>query len=186
MIEEKELREKIAEQIYEATRIEAEWSNRRIVPEPWNERDDAFRKQFVDIVAQYMKGKIPTPREAHISWMEKYFEMGWVYGPVRDTSKKTHPDLVPYDDLPQDERDKDAIFLSFIWIASQILALFHEAGWKSPEEVDDICGAYFHTLYGHSREEIAKMLKEQEKRFQMKTQKQNMKYSKKKREMGNM
>jgi len=118
-----QIKEKIAELVYEATRMEAEWSNRRIVPEPWQYRDEAFRTQFINIVHQYMEKGIPTPEEAHDSWMKKYFEMGWVYGEVRDAEKKTHPDLVPYNELPQDEKDKDAIFLAFVWLGKQILDL---------------------------------------------------------------
>ena len=45
--------------------------------------------------------------------------MGWVYGPVRDVEKKTHPDMVPFDQLEQREQDKDAVFLALCEIARQ-------------------------------------------------------------------
>jgi hypothetical protein len=32
---------------------------------------------------------------------------GWRYGPKRDDNAKKHPDLVPYRDLPESERDYD-------------------------------------------------------------------------------
>jgi len=32
---------------------------------------------------------------------------GWVYAPVRSDAKKHHPMLIPYDELPPDERQKD-------------------------------------------------------------------------------
>ena len=114
--------EKIAELIYEVTRLEAMWSQRSIIPEEWERRDTAFRKQFVDVVARYLvMEKLPTPEEAHDSWMESYFRMGWKYGEKRDPILKTHPDIVPYWDLPQDERDKDAIFLASVWLVKNIL-----------------------------------------------------------------
>lgn len=113
--------EDIAKWIYEATRVEAEWSKRPIVPEAWENRDDKFRNQFVDIIAKYMAmDKLPTPAEAHESWNQAYYKMGWKYGKVRDTKAKTHPDLVPFDDLPQPEKDKDAIFLAFVWLAKKV------------------------------------------------------------------
>ena len=116
-----ELKEKLAEYIYEATRVEAEWSKRPIVPELWENRDDKFRKQFVDIIAKYMSmDKLPTPAEAHESWNQSYYKMGWKYGEVRDVEAKTHPDLLPFDELSQPERDKDAIFLAFVWLATQL------------------------------------------------------------------
>lgn len=111
----------IAKFIYEAARLEAIWSKRTIVPEKWEERDEKFRKQFIEIVEKYITMKqLPTPEEAHNSWMESYFEMGWKYGEKRDVEKKTHPDLLPFYDLPQDERDKDAIFLALVWLAKSL------------------------------------------------------------------
>ena len=113
--------EKITEFIYEAARLEATWSNRSIIPEVWAKRDEAFRKQMVDVVKRYLAmEKLPTPEEAHNSWMESYFKMGWKYGEKRDPILKTHPDLIPYNKLPKDERDKDAIFLALVWVAQAI------------------------------------------------------------------
>lgn len=117
-----------AKAIYEATRVEAKWSKRSIVPEPWEQRDEKFRKQFVAIIDKYLKqDKLPTPEEAHDSWMQSYFDMGWKYGETRDVGNKTHPDLLPFNELPQDERDKDAIFLAFVWLAKSLSHSVQEA-----------------------------------------------------------
>ena len=112
----------IAKIIYEATRMEAEWSKRSIVPEKWDRRDEKFREQFIDIIDKYIsQDKLPTPKEAHDSWVQSYLKMGWKYGEKRDVKKKTHPDLVPYEKLPKDERDKDAIFLAIVWAVKNVL-----------------------------------------------------------------
>jgi hypothetical protein len=114
--------EKVARYIYEAARLEAIWSKRAIIPEPWEKRDEAFRNQFVHVVEKYLKAeKLPTPKEAHESWMREYVKMGWKYGKVRNPALKTHPDLVPYDELPQDEKDKDSIFLVLVWLTKQFI-----------------------------------------------------------------
>ena len=42
-----------------------------------------------------------------------------MYGPVYDRGQKMHPDLVPYADLGQLERDKDAVFVALCEIARQ-------------------------------------------------------------------
>ncbi len=62
-----------------------------------------------------------SPEELHGSWMQAYFAMGWVYGPKHDPEGKTHPDLVPYADLGQLERDKDAVFVALCEIARQYI-----------------------------------------------------------------
>ena len=38
--------------------------------------------------------------------------MGWVYGEHKDEQRKTHPCIVPYDELPAAQRAKDALFLA--------------------------------------------------------------------------
>jgi len=107
--------------IYEATRLEAEWSKRSIVPEKFENRDDKFRKQFADIIREYIKQeKLPTPEEAHNSWVKSYIDMGWKYGKERDVVAKTHPDILPFEQLPKDEKDKDAIFLMAVWIVKNL------------------------------------------------------------------
>ena len=121
------LDEKIAEWVYEAARLEAEWSGRPVIPEPFTDRDEAFRRQFVNVVREYIAlEKLPTPEEAHESWVKAYRKMGWKYGEERDAEAKTHPDLVPYDELPQSEKDKDAIFLALVWLAKQFKPLIAE------------------------------------------------------------
>ena len=109
--------------IYEVARLEAIASGRSIVPELWSERDEKFRSQMTEYVESLRGKALPTHEEAHDSWWRKYEEMGWVYGAVRDTEKKTHPDMVPFNDLPKDERDKDEIFLALVAFAFKYLPI---------------------------------------------------------------
>ena len=44
---------------------------------------------------------------AHDRWAETRLEQGWTYGAVRDDAKKFHPCLIPYDQLPESEKDLD-------------------------------------------------------------------------------
>lgn len=54
----------------------------------------------------------PNPANSHRRWMEFKLEHGWVYGSEKDMDAKTHPCLVPYEDLPEAQRLKDSIFIS--------------------------------------------------------------------------
>ncbi|HEX3985789.1 MAG TPA: RyR domain-containing protein [Acidobacteriaceae bacterium] len=51
-----------------------------------------------------------SPADSHAGWMKQKFEEGWVYGPVKDVEKKEHPCMVPYDELPVEQRLKDYLF----------------------------------------------------------------------------
>ncbi len=43
----------------------------------------------------------------HEVWAQGRISEGWIYGPVRDDSKKQTPCLVPYSDLPEEEKAYD-------------------------------------------------------------------------------
>ena len=43
----------------------------------------------------------------HEVWAERRIAEGWTYGPVRDDAKKQTPCLVPYTDLPEEEKEYD-------------------------------------------------------------------------------
>ena len=104
----------IAELVYEICRVEAELSGRPIVPELYNDRERAFTEQFEKTIERICaEDAAPTTPEAeHDSWWIAYSDMGWVYGPERDPVKKTHPDMIPFNELSKAERDKDEIFLA--------------------------------------------------------------------------
>jgi hypothetical protein len=42
--------------------------------------------------------------------MKEKVDLGWVYGEVKDAEKKTHPCILPYDELPLQQRTKDYLF----------------------------------------------------------------------------
>jgi RyR domain len=44
---------------------------------------------------------------AHDVWAQQRREEGWRLGPRRDQDKKEHPSLVPYKELPEEEKDYD-------------------------------------------------------------------------------
>ncbi len=120
MIDADEVTARRAEFVYEAARLAAEAAEAPIVPAPWAEREEPFRRQFLEVIGrQCGDQRSRSPEELHGSWMQAYFGMGWKYGPKYDREAKTHPDLVPYADLGQLERDKDAVFVALCEIARQ-------------------------------------------------------------------
>jgi ryanodine receptor 2 len=43
----------------------------------------------------------------HAVWAAQRLKDGWTYGPARDDDAKKHPCLVPYDQLPESEKEYD-------------------------------------------------------------------------------
>ncbi|MEI7900191.1 MAG: RyR domain-containing protein [bacterium] len=46
-------------------------------------------------------------KNAHDNWARQRMGEGWRYGAKRDDAKKEHPCLVPYEDLPESEKEYD-------------------------------------------------------------------------------
>lgn len=43
----------------------------------------------------------------HEVWAQQRFQQGWSYGPERNDQKKEHPNLVPYNQLTEEDKDYD-------------------------------------------------------------------------------
>jgi len=52
--------------------------------------------------------------ESHARWVSTMLGDGWSYGPVKDKALKRHPSLVPFADLPEVEKAKDALFVATV------------------------------------------------------------------------
>ena len=46
-------------------------------------------------------------KAVHNRWMVGRIDEGWKYGPTRDDQKKEHPGIVPYEKLPEEEKEVD-------------------------------------------------------------------------------
>lgn len=56
-----------------------------------------------------------SPHSAqHDAWMADKVAEGWVYGEVKDADKKTHPCIVSYEQLPEFQQKKDALFQAIV------------------------------------------------------------------------
>ena len=51
-----------------------------------------------------------TPEQQHQAWCLDKRVDGWVLGAAKDQDRKTHPCLVPYAELPEQQRRKDELF----------------------------------------------------------------------------
>jgi len=67
-------------------------------------------------------GYAPSPEESHARWMGSMAAQGWRQGENQNAEKKTHPNMVPYAQLPESERRKDALFIAIV------VALLPESG----------------------------------------------------------
>lgn len=63
-------------------------------------------------------------RNTHENFVKMRMDSGWTYGPQRDDVKKQNPTLIPYDELPESEKDYDRV--TSVETLKVILALGYE------------------------------------------------------------
>lgn len=65
---------------------------------------DTSQVQLTPQILQLME---VLARNAHDVWARQRLADGWRYGPRRDDHRKEHPCLVPYEELPESEKQYD-------------------------------------------------------------------------------
>ena len=110
--------------VYTAAREAAIAAEAPVIPAKWEEREQDFTDQFLKVIErQCGPQRSHSPEELHGSWMQAYFDRGWVYGDTYNAEERIHPDLVPYAELGTLERDKDAVFIILCEIAREYIRL---------------------------------------------------------------
>ena len=76
--------------------------------EPWQQESAVKGVQFA------LANPSATPEDQHEAWRKDKESAGWVYGAIKDPEKKTHPCMVPYDQLPLEQQIKDKLFQAVV------------------------------------------------------------------------
>lgn len=100
---------KIAECIHGATRVLGRPNGDIILA--WNDLPDIDRNLAIKAVDELMiNPQSKTYEELHDLWWELKIQDGWVFGEFHSHELKTHPCMIPYQDLPKSELIKDEIW----------------------------------------------------------------------------
>jgi hypothetical protein len=106
-------RESTALLCHEANRVLSSLAGERDTL-PWLALSEHVRQSVRSGVDHARGNPDITPREMHENWVKFKTAAGWTYGPFKDERLKQHPCLMPYDELPHDQRLKDVLFLAIV------------------------------------------------------------------------
>lgn len=70
------------------------------IPQPIDTSGVELPKELEQLVEEMSKN-------VHEVWSEARIQQGWTYGEQRNDELKTHPCLVPYEELPESEKEYD-------------------------------------------------------------------------------
>lgn len=73
---------------------------RNYVPQPLDTSDIQLPEELNALIEQISKN-------VHEVWAQSRIEQGWTYGEERSDTLKQHPCLIPYEELPEIEKDYD-------------------------------------------------------------------------------
>lgn len=99
--------EDVAKVIHAANR-EVQKLTGEAVNEEWDNSPQWMKDSTILGIEGVYEGN--TPEKSHQSWCKTRVADGWVYGTVKDMELKTHPCLVPYNELPTLQKIKDSLF----------------------------------------------------------------------------
>ena len=84
----------------------------------WKDAPDWQRDSALNGVGDHLDllagGETPAPSQSHEMWLAEKRSEGWVYGHEKDPVKKEHPCMVPFDDLPEEQKMKDYLFSAVV------------------------------------------------------------------------
>jgi hypothetical protein len=80
--------------------------------DPWPAAPARLRVIAVKGVERAMQH--PSVAEHHAGWVTDMEHDGWRFGKRKSWAERTHPNMVPWADLPPDERVKDELFLLIV------------------------------------------------------------------------
>jgi hypothetical protein len=81
---------------------------------PWDEAALWQRESGIKGVEFAIANPDANASAQHDAWLKEKLDNGWKYGPVKDADKKEHPCCVPYDQLPEEQKRKDALFRNIV------------------------------------------------------------------------
>lgn len=80
----------------------------------WEDAPEWQRSSAIAGVRFHEASPDAGPSGSHESWLKVKEADGWKYGEVKNPATKEHPCMVPYEQLPVEQRLKDSIFTAIV------------------------------------------------------------------------
>ena len=80
----------------------------------WAEAADWQRESAISGVRFALENPNAPAAAQHNAWLADKARDGWQFGAVKNADKKEHPCIVPYEQLPAEQRWKDHLFRGIV------------------------------------------------------------------------
>ena len=100
----------VAKVIHSANRAYVDAIGGRAFNPTWEEYGESKRQDLINAIINTVKDP-QTPQASHENWCVAMEKAGWSKDIKLDYNRKTHPNMVPYDQLPFEEQFKDQLYM---------------------------------------------------------------------------
>lgn len=80
----------------------------------WDDTGEVAQEHFMRGIAAVLENPAMSAKEGHDFWVADHVARGWTWGEVKDLAAKTHPCLVPFEQLSTLEQAKDRLFIAIV------------------------------------------------------------------------
>ena len=119
------------------------------VADSWDDLAEGERAEVTADVEHALAGA--TVDELHEQWCNTRYTEGWTHGPTRDADLRTHPYLVPYDDLPAAQHEEYELFAAVVDTLADDRPVEFVTDGRDPETVELTA----HFAYTHLPDDLA-------------------------------
>lgn len=103
----------IAKACHEANRIWCQ-ANDDDTQKHWSDAEDWQRDSAIKGVQFRLDNPDAKEDSQHNAWMKDKIEQGWYYGKEKNAELKSHPCIIPFNELPEFQQKKDKLFCAIV------------------------------------------------------------------------
>lgn len=80
----------------------------------WRDAPEWQKASAIDGVLFHVRHPYAGPEASHENWLRVKRKNGWVWGEVKDEILRTHPCIMPFNQLPPEQQAKDWLFKGIV------------------------------------------------------------------------
>lgn len=80
----------------------------------WNDAEEWQRESAIEGVLFRFDNPDAAEDAQHNAWMKSKVDAGWRFGEEKNAGLKTHPCIVPFNELPEFQQKKDKLFCAIV------------------------------------------------------------------------
>lgn len=80
----------------------------------WDHAPDWMKESTISSIRFVLEHPSADAGAQHEQWIAQRTAQGWIHGPERNETLKTHPMLIPFEQLPDYEQRKDELITAIV------------------------------------------------------------------------